>query len=284
MSQDQADYTTENAVEIHPPKQINVLRESGLAEYKVWGWVKLSTQFIYHVRKLKGAKLSIWNVIALMIDENGECKLTIKELQELTDYSHTEIINSLREMDEMGYLSIDRSGKKNLYKPEFSARGENNPTGTVKKLDSTPVYQVESTPSLEKPHYSIKELKELSGLSIENSIYANVPVTEETAKKAQLRDVAPKMFEHALGFTKPLPWFTNKEWEEFGQWVCDRYEENKIAFGEYNVWRNTPYTKGGMANTRIRGFVKEFYDSWDMFMMGRTKKTDEKPSMFRTIS
>lgn len=284
MSQDQADYTTENAVEIHPPKQINVLRESGLAEYKVWGWVKLSTQFIYHIRKLKGAKLSIWNVIALMIDENGECKLTIKELQELTDYSHTEIINSLREMDEMGYLSIDRSGKKNLYKPEFSARGENNPTATVKKLDSTPVYQVESTPSLEKPHSSIKELKELSSLSIENSIYAGVPVTEEIANKEKLKHEAPRQFENALGFSKPLNWWNSKEWTELANFVCEIYAKDRNAFGRYNVWRNTQYTKGGMTNKDIRRFPALFSDSWDTFTMSEPKKTDEKPSMFRTIS
>lgn len=166
MSQEQADYITENAVEIYPPKSINVLRESGLVDYKVWGWVKMSAKFIYHIRKLKGAKLSIWNVIALSIDENRECKLTIKELQELTDYSHTEIINSLKELDEMGYLSIDKSGKKNMYKPEFAARGiGNEPSDSketlVKKVESTPVYQVESTPPLEIPHSSIKELKEL---------------------------------------------------------------------------------------------------------------------------
>jgi hypothetical protein len=65
----------------------------------------------------------------------------------------------------MGYLSIDKSGKKNLYTPEFAARGMETPSETlVKKLDSTPAYQVESTPSLGKSSPSIKELKELNDI------------------------------------------------------------------------------------------------------------------------
>jgi hypothetical protein len=112
-------------------------------------------------------------------------------------------------------------------------------------------------------------------LSIENAIYANQPVTQEIMDKANLRDLAPKMFEKALGFSKPLPWWNGKEWTAFGEWVCERYAESKSSFGEYNIWRATPYTKGGMANTRIRGFITEFYDSWDMFQMSKTPKTDE---------
>lgn len=117
----------------------------------------------------------------------------------------------------------------------------------------------------------------LSGqpLSIENAIYTGVEITTEIVERAQLRDVAPKMFERALGFSKPLPWWSNKDWTAFGEWVCDRYLESKTSFGEYNIWRATPYTKGAMANTRIRGFITEFYDSWDMFMMSQKPKTDE---------
>lgn len=165
MSEEQAPYNTqgENAAEIHPPKTIQVIQDKGLVEYRVWGWVKISAKFISHIKRLRGAKLSIWQVLACSIDEYGKCSLTIKELCELTGYSHTEVIDSLKELDEMGYLSIDRSGKKNLYTPEFAARGvDNSPSETlVKKLDSTPVDSVESSPSLEKSTPSIKELKEL---------------------------------------------------------------------------------------------------------------------------
>lgn len=118
-------------------------------------------------------------------------------------------------------------------------------------------------------------------LSIGNAIYAGEPITEEMVQTENLRDIAPKMFERALGFSKPLPWWSNKEWARFSEWVCERYAESKTAFGEYNIWRNTPYTKGGMSNNRIRGFVNEFYDSWDMFKMAK-KKTDETRPEYKT--
>lgn len=137
MSEQQAEYVTEAmellngepAAEIHPPKTIKVLSDAGLIDYKVWGWVKTSTQFIYHIKKLKGAKLAIWQVVSLMIDEDGECKLTIAEIAELAGYSYSETHASLAELDRMNYLSIDKtSGRKSMYAPSFVARGANQPT------------------------------------------------------------------------------------------------------------------------------------------------------------
>lgn len=117
--------------------------------------------------------------------------------------------------------------------------------------------------------------------TIEQAIYAGVPVTEELAQKENLRDLAPKMFERALGFSKPLAWWSNKEWTAFAEWVCEIYAEDKLAFGNYNIWRHTPYTKGGMSNNRIRGFVAEFYDSWDMFKMANVKPAEENRPEYR---
>src|SRR3972149_3147972 len=112
-------------------------------------------------------------------------------------------------------------------------------------------------------------------LSIENAIATNQHVTEEIIQKAQLRDVAPKMFEKALGFSKPLPWWVGKDWNAFGEWVCERYAESKTSFGEYNIWRSNQYSSGKLANPTIRSYPDKFYDSWDMFMMSKSPKTDE---------
>lgn len=114
-------------------------------------------------------------------------------------------------------------------------------------------------------------------LSIENAIVAGIPVTEGMLLAEKVKDIAPKMFEKALGFSKPLPWWSNKEWSDFSAWVVERYTESQTAFGEYNIWRATPYTKGGMANTRIRGFPHEFYDSWDMFRMSINQIQPTRP-------
>ena len=59
--------------------------------------------------------------------------------------------------------------------------------------------------------------------TIEEAIFRGVPVTEELADAANLRDKAPKMFEKALGFSKKLPWWDgDKEWKALGEWVCER--------------------------------------------------------------
>lgn len=132
--------------------------------------------------------------------------------------------------------------------------------------------------SINSPHtvltQSVKDDVE-KNLSIENAIFLGKTVTREILKNQSLKDIAPKMFEKALGFSKPLPWWSDKEWTAFAEWVCARYSENIICFGEYNIWRNTKYTKGGLSNSRIRGFVMEFYDSWDMFMMSKQPVQEE---------
>jgi hypothetical protein len=199
----------------------------------------------------------------------------------------------------MGYLSVNRrSGRRSLYSPTFAARSTNNPKdepiqkGDPSRKTTPPDLSLPdpSSPSLIPAHPSIKELKEslsdkqlliLQKAGLEWLLLKDNVTTEEIEKaitEVQQKDKATKMFESALGFSKPLPWGSKKEWTDFAEWVRARYKENQMWFGEYNIWRNTPYTKGGMANTRIRGFVKEFYDSWDMFIMSRTPaaKTQQK--------
>ena len=163
MSEEQADYKFDQqpAAIIESPRKVKALQDNGLVEYQVWGWVKMSAKFIAHLKYLKGAKLSIWQCIALSIDETGTCKKTLKEIEELTGYSHTEVIDSVRELEEAGYLSVNRDKKTNIYSPVFVARGEEKPKeALVKKLDSTPPYQYESSPSEENSIPSYKELKE----------------------------------------------------------------------------------------------------------------------------
>ena len=152
------------AAVIDPPRTLKALRDSGLIEYRAWGWVKMSAKFIAHLKNLKGAKLAIWQCIALSIDEDGTCKTTIKQIGELTGYSHTEVIDSLKELEEMGYLAIDREGRGNIYQPVFVARGGNNPQESlVKKLDSTPAYQLESSPARENSVSTFKRVKRVNG-------------------------------------------------------------------------------------------------------------------------
>lgn len=152
MSEDQARYGTQPEAIIDPPRTVRALQDGEIVNYQVWGWVKTSAKFRSHIKILRGAKHDIWHYLALGVDENGQVKETIKEICEGTGYSHTEVINSLRELDELGYLSIQKDHKGNVYTPEFVARGEGKPSeSAVKKVESTPVYQVESTPAIEIP-------------------------------------------------------------------------------------------------------------------------------------
>ena len=152
------------AAVIDPRRKVLALREKGLVNYEAWGWVKTSAKFRAHIKILRGAKHDIWHYLALGVDENGNCKETIKQICEGTGYSHTEVINTLKELDELGYLSIKKDSKGNTYTPEFVARGGNKPTeNAVKKVDSSPVDQVESTPSLEKSPPSISRVKRVKG-------------------------------------------------------------------------------------------------------------------------
>jgi hypothetical protein len=277
------------AAEIYPPKTIPALYEKGLGERKVWGWVKISATFINHIKKLRGAKLAIWQVISLSIDENGSCSLPIQEIADLSGYSYSETHASIQELEDMGYLSAAKEkGKKSLYSPKFAARGVNqpkdNPSRKARGIDKVPLQPTgghPSSPAIENALPSIKELKELTTDQLSflkkaglEWILLKGDVSLEEIEKAieeAKRKETVKPFENALGFSNPLPWWSNKDWTEFAEWVIARQAESPTCFGEYNIWRNTPFTKGTISNNRIRGFVKEFYDSWDMFMMSKGK-------------
>ena len=134
----------------------------------------------------------------------------------------------------------------------------------------------ESTTENTASNFSPTTKQDLAKTSFEAAIFADEPIEQEQFDRQQLRDIAPKMFEKALGFSKPLPWWSTKEWETFADWVVAEYAKSKTSFGEYNNWRNEKFVKGGIANTRLRGFPNEFYDSWDMFIMATRPEQKSK--------
>jgi hypothetical protein len=199
-----AGYEEQPAAIIDQPRTVKALRDTGLYEYKAWGWVKLSAKFIAHLRHLKGAKLAIWQCIALSIDETGTCKMTLKDIGALTDYSHTEVIESIKELETAGYLTVNKDGKTNIYQPVFVARGENKPQETlVKKLDSTPAYQYESSPSLENPVPSIKRVKRVKADLLDMLL-------EQEQKSQPIRNACLDFENALLGSTvSQWPWDSN---------------------------------------------------------------------------
>lgn len=222
---------------------------------------------------------SIWLFLHIVDRADWETGVAYdwKDEQEAADMGMS--VRTLREqrrkLDELNYISCKQKqyGQdifiKNWINPrDYSGNVLNQSGSEMEPSGFTQGYAQGSSQDVTPTSDSIS-------LSIENSIFADIPVTESVVETTKLRDTAPKMFEAALGFSKPLPWWQGKEWTTFGEWVCAEYLKSKTSFGEYNIWRNTPYTKGGMANTRIRGFISEFYDSWDMFQMSKPKPKDE---------
>jgi hypothetical protein len=126
------------AVVIERPRKAYGINDSGLKEFQLAGWVKMSARFCLRIKELRGAKLAIWLCISLNIDESGECNLTQNEICKLTGYSRTEIIDSLSELDDMGLLSVDRSGRRNMYRPVYVAKGKGNDPH-VQKLNTSKV-------------------------------------------------------------------------------------------------------------------------------------------------
>ena len=175
----------EPAAEIEKPRTVSHLTKGGIKNVMVWGWVKMSAQFIAHIKVLRGAKLAIWQTIALSIDESGKCKLTLTEISEITGYSRTEVIDSLKELSELGYLGTSKSPKGNIYTPAFVARGVKTPsqeTVPAQGTESTPLDQSESSPSIGESPSSIKELKELKSATALSPL--EVEKIQQSADKA----------------------------------------------------------------------------------------------------
>jgi hypothetical protein len=252
MSEEKADYVTdalemtgagyEKAAIIERPRKTHAVGDSGLEEYQLYGWVKMSAKFCAHIKNLRGAKLAIWLCLALSIDEDGECKLSQKELCEITGYSHTEVIESVKELDEMGFLSVDRSGKKNLYSPVFVAKGKGNSPSKetlVKKLDSTPADSNESSPLLENSvPTSIKKEQEYVNLSKEEIDQAKKRFDDILAMAnfpGAKREARVNSILSYLGETFHLNTET-KAWREFAKYVDSEHQSKGWDVKQFVSW------------------------------------------------
>lgn len=227
-----------------------------------------------NVTKASTAKLVLLALADHANDEGEGAYPGLGRMEIKTSLSRQTLINAYDALKYNGIIflvGVSRRGTNNytINTRSFPKADDGSKTALlVKPLDSDSQATLPEVVKPLDPNHHIT-IKENIPLSIENAIATNQPITEAMAERASIENNAPRLFEKSLGFSKPLPWWNNKEWTAFAEWVIERHTESPTCFGEYNIWRNTPYTKGGMANTRIRGFVSEFYDSWDMFMMSR---------------
>lgn len=123
------------AVIITPPVvEIAMGEEPGFIQTKTPAFVKMSTAFKKHMKKLKGAKLAIWLYIALSINDQGTAYPGIEAIMRDTGFSNREVIDSIKEIAGLGYLTVRRrSGTSSLYRiADFVAIGkDHNPTSEV---------------------------------------------------------------------------------------------------------------------------------------------------------
>lgn len=258
---------------VEPGRQVLSLQDNGLEMYNAWGWVKLSAKFALHICKLSGANLKVWLILALLIDESGTCKLKIKQITQLTRLSHTEVINSTKELEEMGYLSVKRDPKGNEYKPIFTARGAGNePDEVVKKVDSTLVDLVESTPPIEKLAPSISRVKRVKSTQnikgIEAAMFMGRPVQEDDLP---IGIEALQAFERDMQVPGNWSWYPaktsdEKEWQEFREFVIKTYAADNQAFSKYRTWSAQPFSRGAMGIRSIKQRPADFQASWSDYL------------------
>lgn len=263
------------AIEIEQGQTVIQRRAGKLESVERPAFVKISTAFKQELATISGDALKVWLFISLSINRyTNKANPGLRTIAEQVNLAVNTVQKCLQELENLDLLTVDRNSRKyNIYEtPEYVSA---NRADTAVSNGDTAVSNSDQTvsPSVIL-NQSNQKKQEIAKTSIEAAIWADVSVTEEQADFERLKMVAPRMFEKALGFSKPLPWWSNKEWSSFADWVVAEYAKRNTSFGEYNIWRNTPYTKGGIANTRLRGFPSEFYDSWDMFVMS-TKKNVE---------
>lgn len=92
-------------------------------------WIKLSMAFLRTMPKLKGAKLSVWLAIVLRINERYISFPSIKTICEDTGLSNRAVIDTIKELEESGYLTVKRRDRRvNIYQVRsYAAFGEAAP-------------------------------------------------------------------------------------------------------------------------------------------------------------
>lgn len=278
----------EPSAEIESPRIVTERRGKKLVDVERGAFIKLYASFKRELKTLEGGDLKIWTYLALSVNrQTKDARPGLRTMAEDLDMAVNTIRAGLERLEAKGLLDIEKEdGQGNIYHPadyvsvsKFDTPTVSNSGGTVSNSGRTVSTSLLQTAQLEELELTRVE----NPLSIENSIFLGLPVTPETVDIEKVKTAALRQFENALGFSKPLPWWGKGDWPEFSEWVVARFVEDRLAFATYNIWRNTKYTKGGMTNNRIRGFVTEFYDSWDTFRMAYPLAVPEEETIPATI-
>jgi hypothetical protein len=102
--------------------------------------------------------------------------------------------------------------------------------------------------------------------SLEWDLFHGKKVTQEELDKAKAIEEAPRMFETSFGFGK-LPWSSNSSWNKLQKFITEIYVQDRLAFGNYVIWRAGDGKYKAMSNKQIRMNPQIFMDTgWMEFM------------------
>ena len=254
------------AVIITPPTiEIAMGDEPGFIQTKSPAFVKMSTAFKKHMKKLKGARLAIWLYIALSINDQGTAYPGIEAIMRDTGFSNREVIDSIREIEALGYLTVKRRpGYSSLYRVvDFVAIGkDNNPTSevtspvkksaeAVKKSaithDETSL-KPDSINQIFKPDYEQKFSKSKPSPSKKGDLVDGLMFYSEQAK-ARGEDAIEKVL-NALERLLHRNIQRSGQWQDLARWMLKRKESEPYqrwaewymadAFQAKTSWRLTP--------------------------------------------
>lgn len=143
----------------------------------------------------------------------------------------------------------------------------------------------------EKPEYKVgsdgwKKAKraELESKNPELALYSGEPVSQETIGAITQRKEALDAFERDMKFN-PLPWYTDRAWEKFGDFVVREYQKDPLIFAKYKTWQQNEGKYNALSNRKIRQNPQEFVDCFPDFLAHSSMygKTQTKPTESKAL-
>jgi len=127
-----------SAFEVHPPGTVLKERGGKVYEEQTEPWIKVSTSLRYIAKEISGNQFMVYMMIALHINEDNTSWPTIDTLQHETGLSRPVVIESIRKLEELGWIIPDRNHRKvTVYRlKSIVAFGDKTPHIWVKNLYS----------------------------------------------------------------------------------------------------------------------------------------------------
>jgi hypothetical protein len=203
--------------------------------------------------------------------EDGVCKAALEAIADGIGVDRATVMRHAKELVDAGYLkdlTPDLRNRPHVYVDtgkaglaiSISGVAESKSKNTTVAESNTSVAQSNVGVAESKLNKDFKKELKTNEMPLEWKLGHDEEITDDEVQEARIKDEAPKMFEKAFGFGK-LPWYSNKDWTQFAKFVIDIYKRDKLAFGNYIVWRAGDGKYTGMSNKQIRMNPKVFMDT-----------------------